>query len=341
MRILLIAFVLLPGFAAAQSLDLGAADHGLSIGNSPRWTGLRLNAVDSQVECIRGLNLTLWTPGDNPEAVYQGIHLALIGTKGRRIDGIALSGIGVNAGERFRGIGAGILGLGAQNMDGIASGLVLVDVKQRLRGIVLAGGWIHGGHDMAGLAITPGLLYGKKLRGIALCGIGGGGDVMQGVFLGGLGVGGGQVDGIVIGGAGLGGKTLRGVFTAGLGIGCESLDGIALTAGGMGGKSLDGVMIAGLGMGAEEIRGLAAGSLLVYAKRSSGITVGALNGLYIDRIDLDDFLHFNFACERSRGLQIGLVNYTRDLKGLQIGLFNYAGNNPAWARLLPGINIHL
>jgi hypothetical protein len=42
-----------------------------------------------------------------------------------------------------------------------------------------------------------------------------------------------------------------------------------------------------------------------------------------------------------RGLTIGLYNYTRELHGLQLGLLNVARNNPAWARILPVVNLNL
>ncbi len=38
---------------AENSLDLGFADTGISIGNSARWRGLRINGVDEDMESIR------------------------------------------------------------------------------------------------------------------------------------------------------------------------------------------------------------------------------------------------------------------------------------------------
>ena len=111
-----------------------------------------------------------------------------------------------------------------------------------------------------------------------------------------------------------------------------------------------------MGLGAaERIRGVTIGSLLVFAPEVVGVAAGALNGLYIDRIDLEDFLHFNLTNQRFtgfsaglvnytarlKGVQLGLFNYAARLKGVQIGLFNYAGNNPRWLRLLPLINVNL
>ena len=201
--ILLVLSFHLPA-ASAQSLDIGLAGHGLSVGDSRRFTGIRINAVDRGVEQVRGLNLSLWNPGENPDARYGGIALGLIGTKAMRIDGIALSGIGVNAAEELRGVGAGILGVGAS----------------------------------------------KRIRGVAI------------------------------------------------------------------------------------------GGLLAFAPEVQGIAAGRLNGLYIDRIDLEDSLHFKLANQRFTGLSIGLVNYTAQLRGVRLGLLTYAGNNPRWARLLPLVGVH-
>ena len=53
---------------------------GLSLGNSPRWNGLRINVVDKNVETINGLNLTLWAASRrNPRAELRGIADGLIG----------------------------------------------------------------------------------------------------------------------------------------------------------------------------------------------------------------------------------------------------------------------
>src|SRR5688572_1966559 len=43
-----------------RSLDIGVNGVGLSIGDSPRWTGLRINYRDSRLIEANGVNLTLW-----------------------------------------------------------------------------------------------------------------------------------------------------------------------------------------------------------------------------------------------------------------------------------------
>jgi hypothetical protein len=328
--------------AGTESLDIAVAGYGLSIGNSKRFTGLRINAVDADVERITGVNLTLWNPRPNPEAAYNGLALGLIGTKAARIDGIALGGIGVNARQNLRGLAAGTLGVGAGRLTGVAAGLITVDIKDRVRGIVLSGFWTGACKQLDGLAISPGIANAANIRGATLGLIAGAEQDLTGVSLALGGFYAARLRGLAVGGFGGGAEKLRGVSIGGLFVASTDLQGIACSLGGIGGKRLDGIVLAGLGLGASErIRGVAIGGLLSFAPEVTGLSAGALNGLYIDRVDLEDFLHVRLANERFTGLSIGLVNYTARLKGVQLGLLNYAGNNPRWLRLLPLVNVHV
>ena len=71
-RFLLLVCIPVSG-AWAQSLDLAVRGFGLSLGNSSRFNGLRVNAVDHGVEQVNGFNLTAWNPHKNADAVYNGI----------------------------------------------------------------------------------------------------------------------------------------------------------------------------------------------------------------------------------------------------------------------------
>ncbi len=321
--------LLVGGGAAAQSVDVAVAGYGLSLGNSSRFTGLRINAVDRQVERIDGLNVTLWNPGDNPVAEYNGIALGIIGTKGRKFRGVAIGGVGVNARDHLGGVAAGTLGVGARSLTGVGVGLVMVDVHERLRGASVAGIWTGNNRQhLDGLTVAGGGAMAGTVRGAAIGGVFAASEV--------------SLTGVALSPGAVYSGRLRGLAVGGIGAGAMDLDGIAIALGGIGGERLDGVMLAGLGVGASDrIRGIAVGGALVFAPEVTGVAAGALNGLYIDRIDLEDFLHFRLANERFTGLSIGLVNYTARLKGVQIGLINYAGNNPRWLRLLPLLNMHL
>ena len=127
-----LAIALLLTSAAEASLDLTVRQCGISLGNSPRLTGIRINAVDDSVEAINGINLTLWNPGPNPEATLRGAALGLIGPKARTIDGVALGGLGVVAHERLLGLGAAAFGVGTDHLWGAGAGLSLVEARESL-----------------------------------------------------------------------------------------------------------------------------------------------------------------------------------------------------------------
>ncbi|HVD61214.1 MAG TPA: hypothetical protein VNC11_10125, partial [Gemmatimonadaceae bacterium] len=76
-RIALAAFCTLSAVPhlAAQSLDLTVHDVGLSIGDSRRVTGLRLNYRDRRMERVDGVNITLWSPYRDNHGVVNGLAL--------------------------------------------------------------------------------------------------------------------------------------------------------------------------------------------------------------------------------------------------------------------------
>jgi hypothetical protein len=106
--VLLAALILVPlQSAAAQALDVAVAGYGLSLGDSSRLTGIRINVMDRRVERVNGLNLALWNPSESPDAEYNGMMLGIIGSKARKVHGLAFGGIGVNARGRLFGVAAG------------------------------------------------------------------------------------------------------------------------------------------------------------------------------------------------------------------------------------------
>jgi hypothetical protein len=106
-------------------------------------------------------------------------------------------------------------------------------------------------------------------------------------------------------------------------------------------ENLSGIAIGGLGVGAgKTMRGVVAGSLVALAPEVTGLSFGALNGVAIESINLEDFLVIRTVNQRHTGLSLGLINYSAELRGVQLGLLNYAANNPKWARLLPLVNAH-
>lgn len=64
----------LAGAARAQGVGVPSSRWGLGFGNSPEFTGLRMNFRDGGVKRVTGVNLTLWQPREgNGDAVITGL----------------------------------------------------------------------------------------------------------------------------------------------------------------------------------------------------------------------------------------------------------------------------
>ena len=141
------------------SVDLAVGGVGLSLGNSSRITGVRVNLVDRDVRRVNGLNVTLWKARRNPDAVIRGAGVGLVGPYARRLDGLALGGLFAITEQDLNGIAASGLGVDAgRDLRGIGVGLGGVVAVRHLRGIALAG--VRGGArgDLTGAAISAGLV---------------------------------------------------------------------------------------------------------------------------------------------------------------------------------------
>jgi hypothetical protein len=301
----LLAALLLPCAAAAQSLDLTINNTGLSIGDSRFVRGIRLNFRDRNLERVVGINATIWMPYEDARGgVVQGLALGLPVTGARRIEGVGIGLFGVGAEEEFTGLGIGGFGIGSGG-----------DV----RGILIGGFGVGSGGDVTGLTIGGfGAGAGGHVKGITIGGFGAGaGGSVTGIQIGGFGVGsGGDVTGITIGGFGAGaGGTLRGLVIGGFGAGAPVIRGIVLGGIGAGGHDVKGGILAPFYFKIESEKN---GSL----GRVSGVTLSA----------------FNHVKGEQFGLSLGLLNFAWELNGVQIGLINYAANNPKGLRLLPLFN---
>jgi len=331
----LCAAAALPVGAGAQSrhsLDLTVHDVGISIGDSRRVTGLRINFRDRRLEQVNGINATIWTPYEANGEV-NGLALGLPATGAARITGLTAGVFGAGADERIRGIGVGGLGLGSGG---------------GLSGIMIGGLGVGTGGDIEGI-------------GVGGLGVGGGGN-MRGLMIGGLGVGGGgDATGIIIGGLGAGGGgSVRGLSVGGFGVGAGGgVSGIAIGGLGVGsGGDVTGIAIGGLGVGTGgTLRGLGVGGLGVGAPRIVGVVAGLMAGgedvrwlvlapAYFRIAPRGRFTGvaasaYNHVGGEQHGLTIGLLNVAEALHGVQIGVFNYARNNPAPWKLLPILNVHV
>ena len=318
-----------PTVAAAQSLDLTVHDVGLSIGDSRRVTGLRINFRDRRMEEVNGVNITVWTPYRENRGIVRGLAAGLPATGARRIEGAGVGLIGVGVTETLRGVGIGGIGLGAgEDIRGIAIGGIGMGVGRDLQGLAIGGIGMGVGQDLRGIGIGGiGMGIGQNLHGAAIAGIGAGvGGDMTGLMIAGIGVGaGGNVKGLSLAGIGIGaGGDVTGVQLAGVGIGA--------------GGTLRWLSIAGIGVGAPRIEGVALASA-IGAESARGLIVapfyfkiqkyGRMNGVNVSA--------YNDIRGTQQGLAIGLFNYARTLDGVQIGILNYAANKRS-AKLLPLIN---
>jgi hypothetical protein len=317
MKRFLTAIVLLAAPAYGQSVDIGTDHAGLSIGNSPRWTGIRLNFRDSGLERVQGVNVTVWKPAKPVTGAVQGISIGILMTGAQTMQGAGIGLLGLAADSQATGVFAGGLGFGSGGeLRGVSIGGLGVGAGGSIQGFSLGGLGIGAGGDIKGVSLAGlGVGAGASLVGLSvgLLGVGAGGDI-HGVVAGGLGVGaGGSITGISVGLLGVGaGESISGVVLAGLGAGSPRLRGLAMAIGAVGSTDFEGVA-------------LVPGYLRIEAEgRFSGVSVSA----------------FNHVLGMQNGLTIGIFNYARELHGLQIGLLNFAGNNRRGLRWLPFANAH-
>ena len=351
------------GDGGRRSLDLGVGGVGLSIGDSRRWTGLRINYRDSRLDQANGVNLTLWYPYEGGAGDVAGFAIGVPATGARELTGVGLGVFGFGVERSFTGLGIGGIGMGGGG---------------DMRGIMLAGIGMGGGGDISGLSIAGiGMGGGGNLTGIAIGGLGAGmGGNLTGLFVGGLGAGGGgNVKGIGVGGLGFGaGGSLTGIAIGGLGVGAGGnakgllvgglgaglggdftgigIGGLGigtggdltgLVIGGLGagfGGTLRGVGIGGLGVGGARIRGVAIGGLGVGGQDIKGgmVTLGMFRVEREGRFQGVGIAGYSQIKGRQDGLTIGLVNFAHDLRGVQIGVINIARSNPKATRVLPLFN---
>ena len=341
------------------SIDLGYANWGLSLGNSPTWTGIRINFRDDRIDEINGLNVTLWAPGKVKGSEVNGIAIGLYGPAAENLTGISVGGIansteGDQIGIHAAGIANVATGdmLGVQvgglatiadgDMVGLGASLIATVATDDMLGIHLGGlttfssgnmTGIHAGGlatvatgDMLGLnsALLFTVAMTGRLRGINLGGL----AAISGKGICGIS---GALAGVVSGG------DICGLTLAGLTVEAgEEGDAAALVREGIGGdekaaepplqreSSLNGIAATLGRVKAHEINALTVAGLMNHAKRHNGFSVGVYN-----RVE-----------EVQKGVTIGVFNSaeTMDKFGFQLGLLNHVPTNPSWARWLPLFN---
>src|SRR5687768_1948619 len=101
-----------PAQEPARSLDLTLNGNGISIGDSRRVNGIRINFRDTRLEQVNGVNVTIWTPTRSSGGTVNGAAIGLPMAAADEINGLAVGILGVSAEERFRGLGIGGVGVG-------------------------------------------------------------------------------------------------------------------------------------------------------------------------------------------------------------------------------------
>ena len=318
-----VKFYLLSGIALffcsllyAQSFDLAINNNGLSFGNSKRFSGLRFNISDRNVEEINGINVTLCRASNNSGAVVNGISLGLMSPEAGYLNGIQIGGLGVFTEHELKGVSFGLLGSGSGgNISGIAIGGLGVGAGENITGLTIGLLGTGAGANIKGIAIGGlGAGAGGDLTGVSfgLLGAGAGGNI-TGITIGGLGAGAGcDMKGFSMGllGAGAGGN-MTGITIGGLGAGC--------------GCTLTGFTVGGIGAGARFIKGVTVALGRVNAAES-----GSMTGFSASL--------FNEIKGRQSGLVVGIYNMAYELNGFQIGLVNYVRDNPRARKILPLVN---
>lgn len=307
-----------------------------------------------------------------------GIQLGGFGVVGgRNLSGVSASGLATVAGDRLSGIGvsSGVV-IAGEAVSGLAAGGLTVIGGDRLTGLALSSGAVISGGSISGISVA-GL---ANIAGENRSGIGAGGltaiavDDWSGAGVGGLvTIAGGHMRGLgaggltVIGGDGLSGvalsaggnvsgRNITGVTMAGLGnVARRELNIISVAGvGSAAGRQMNGLHVAGGALVAPQMNGAAVATTVVSTDTASGMFIapayfrvggfeetggemfarhGTMKGVSISAVnDIRGLQH---------GVTIGLVNVARELRGVQLGLINYAGNNPAWARVLPVLNANL
>jgi len=334
-----------PALLSAQQRD--GTRRFISIGNHPRVDGVRINFRDSEVDRVRGANITLWRAHEDADlGSISGLALGLpltsagdltgagIGLAGVEVDGDAhgllVGGLGAGAGGDARGIMLGGLGIGAGGrVHGIAVGGLGIGAGGGVSGITVGGLGVGSGGSVRGFAVGGlGVGAGGDARGILAGGLGAGiGGSLRGAALGGLGIGvGGDARGILVGGLGAGvGGEIRGIAIGGLGVGA--------------GQRIHGAAAGILGVGSPTIDGLAIGAY-VRSEDVSGVVIAPVHFRAYPGADVRylSVATVSYVEGHQHGLAIGVVNFAHSLNGLQVGLVNIVRDNPSGRRVLPIVN---
>jgi len=328
-----------------QGFGIPSKTGGIGFGNLPKFTGVRFNFKDTDLQRVNGINVTAWMPKDEDlmsgtvngialgvplsagAASVHGVGVGILGIGARRnLYGVNVGGLGVGAGGNVKGINVGGLGVGAGGtLWGVNVGGLGVGSGGRVSGINVGGLGVGSGSNLYGLSVGGlGVGAGGNISGIGFGGLGiGAGGQLSGINIGGLGAGaGGRISGITVGGVGVGaGGSINGLAVAGIGVGSPTVRGIAVALA-AGGNNVSGLMIA-----PAYFR---IGDNNKHGDENGDGSTGTMKGVSISA--------FNQVFGHHNGVAIGIFNWTRSQRGIQLGVLNYVKSNPKGLRLLPIFN---
>jgi len=341
----LVALLFTVNTAFSQGVGIPSKRGGIGFGNLSRFTGIRFNFKDRNVEKITGINTTIWQTKDDGDqtGTVNGISLGLPMAMGHSVQNRLSIGLGVAATQDLDGINIGILGSGAgQNVNGFNFGGLGIGSGQDLNGINIGGLGAGAGGKVRGINIGGlGIGAGEGLSGFSFGGLGvGSGGSVTGLSLAGLGVGSGEdITGMSVAAIGIGaGQRIRGLNVAGIGIGAgEEVWGINVALVGVGSPKVTGIAAA-LAVGGVDVRGIMIAPAFFRVgggdntDDNGNVTTeeGVMRGLSLSA--------YNRIKGEQRGVAIGVVNYTKRIKGFQFGLINIVKENPKGLRVLPIFN---
>ncbi len=253
---LVLALLALPAAVAVPTAAQDPASdnpvrHGLSIGDYPNVSGLRINFRDRRLGIVRGANVTIWSPYEgDPGGIVRGFAIGLPSTGAGSVHGVAIGLLGAGVTNSLTGIGFAPVGIGAGG---------------RIKGIAIGGVGVGGGGDIEGIAIG---------------GVGAGvGGTLRGLAVGGVGLGAGRsIEGIAIAGGAVGAPTIHAFALASF-IGATHMNGLMIApvmARLEPGGSMRGVSVSGFNYMRGEQRGLTIG-LINYARDLEGMQIGVIN----------------------------------------------------------------
>lgn len=338
---LLVALLFAFNGAFSQGFGIPSKKGGIGFGNLPKFTGIRFNVKDKNVEKLTGINFTVWFSKHDADqsGVMNGLSIGLPMAMGHQDqNGISIGLLGVGATRNLNGINIGGLATGSGNsINGFNFGGLAIGSGQDIRGVNIGGLAAGAGGSVVGFNLAAmGVGCGENLSGFSFGGLGvGSGQNVSGITIGGLGVGAGEsMTGFQFGGLGVGaGEKITGVTIAGLGIGAgDEVRGIMGSLGAIGSPRVTGLAVASA-VGGMNVRGIIIAPLwfrVGAGKRDPDYDKGTMRGISVSA--------YNRIIGEQRGVAFGIVNYTRKIKGVQFGLINIVRENPKGLRVLPFFN---